>query len=146
MVVLIAAVVNGCTGIELGAVGLAVLSSGAGNAVRAGTEYTVGGTAYRTFTLSPEDLAAVTRQTLDRMELPIVDASAEGARLTLLAEGIDRAVRVTFTPVSPAVTRLGITVKQGFLRRDKATASEIVAQIQLSIAATQPAATQSAGR
>ena len=139
LVVSAAALVAGCTGIELGAVGLAVLSSGAGNAVRAGTEYTVGGTAYRTFTLSLEDLAAVTRQTLDRMELPIVQASAEGPRLTLRAEGIDRTVRVTFTPISPALTRLGITAKQDVLRRDKATASEIVTQIERSLAAPQSA-------
>jgi uncharacterized protein DUF3568 len=139
LVVLAAALVAGCTGIELGAVGLAVLSSGAGNAVRAGTEYTVGGTAYRTFTLSLEDLAAVTRQTLARMELPIVEASADGARLTLRAEGIDRTVRVTFTPISPALTRLGVTARQYVLRRDKATASEIVTQIERSLAATQSA-------
>jgi uncharacterized protein DUF3568 len=139
LVVLAAALVAGCTGIELGAVGLAVLSSGAGNAVRAGTEYTVGGTAYRTFTLSLEDLAAVTRQTLARMELPIVEASADGARLTLRAEGIDRTVRVTFTPISPALTRLGVTARQDVLRRDKATASEIVTQIERSLAATQSA-------
>lgn len=133
LVALVAAIASGCTGIELGALGVAVLSSGAGNAVRAGTEYTVGGTGYRTFTVSLEDLAEVTRRTLDRMELPIVEAKAEGVRLTLRAEGIDRTVRVTLTPLSPAVTRLGVTAKQDLIRRDKATASEIIAQIERSL-------------
>jgi hypothetical protein len=41
-------------------------------------------------------------------------------------------VRVTLTPISPSVTRLGITVKQGLVRRDRATASEIVSQIEQS--------------
>jgi len=114
----------------LPALGAAALSAGVGNAVRAGTEYTVTGTAYRTFTLSLEDLAKVVRHTLDRMELPVTGAAVKGARLTYVAEGIERTVRLTFTPISPSVTRLGITVKQGVIRRDRATASEIVTQIE----------------
>jgi hypothetical protein len=128
-----AALATGCTGIELPALGAAALSAGVGNAVRAGTEYTTTGTAYRTFTLSLEDLARVTRHTLERMELPITEAKAHDERLTLRAEGIDRTVRLTFTPISPSVTRLGISVKQGLVRRDRATASEIVTQIEQSV-------------
>jgi hypothetical protein len=124
----------GCTGIELPALGAAALSAGVGNSVKAGIEYTATGTAYRTFTLSLEDLAAVVRRTLDRMELPITEAAAHGERLTLTAEGIGRTVRLTFTPISPAVTRLGISVKAGIVRRDRATASELVTQIEQSAA------------
>ena len=128
----LAGLATGCTGIELPALGAAALSAGIGNAVRAGTEYTVTGTAYRTFTLSLEDLSAVVRRTLEHMELPITEAVAHDERLTLTAEGIERTVRLTFTPISPAVTRLGITVKQGIIRRDRATASEIITQIEQS--------------
>jgi hypothetical protein len=124
---------TGCTGIELPALGAAALSAGMGNAVRAGTEYTMTGTAYRTFSLSLEDLVGVTRRTLERMELPITEAEAHDERLTLRAEGIERTVRLTFTPISPTVTRLGISVKQGLVRRDRATASEIVTQIEQSV-------------
>jgi hypothetical protein len=131
----------GCTGIELPALGAAALSAGVGNAVRAGTEYTVTGTAYRTFTLSIEDLTAVVRGTLERMELPITEVTTHGEQLTLTAQGIHRTVRLTLTPISPAVTRLGITVKQGLVRRDRATASEIVTQIERS-----PVLLKSAGR
>lgn len=127
---LLTGLATGCTGIELPALGAAALSAGVGNAVRAGTEYTVGGTAYRTFTLSLEDLAAVVRGALERMDLPITEATAEDARLVFVAEGIDRTLRLTFTPISPSLTRLGITVKQGLVRRDRATASEIVAQVE----------------
>jgi hypothetical protein len=130
LLVAAAGLAAGCTGIELPALGAAALSAGVGNAVRAGTEYTVTGTAYRTFTLSLEDMAKVVRHTLDRMELPITAAAVKGAQLTYVAEGIERTVRLTFTPISPSVTRLGITVKQGVIRRDRATASEIVTQIE----------------
>ena len=130
----LAALATGCTGIELPALGAAALSAGVGNAVKAGTEYTVTGTAYRTFSMSLEDLTAVVRRTLDRMELPVTDATVHDTRLTLTAEGIDRTVRLTFTPISPAVTRLGVTVKQGIIRRDRATTSEIVTQVEQSAA------------
>ena len=123
---------TGCTGLELPALGATMLTTGMGNAVRAGTEYTMTGTAYRTFTLSLEDLARVTRGTLERMDLPVTEAKVRGAELILVAEGIDREVRVRFTPISPAVTRLGISVKQGLVRRDRATGSEIVTQIEQS--------------
>ena len=130
LVAALAGLATGCTGIELPALGAAALSTGMGSAVRAGTEYTLTGTAYRTFTLSLEDLAAVVRRTLERMELPLTDAAAHDAQLVLVAEGIDRTVRLTFTPISPSVTRLGISVKQGLVRRDRATASEIVTQVE----------------
>jgi hypothetical protein len=131
---LVVGLAAGCTGIELPALGAAALSAGVGNSVKAGIEYTATGTAYRTFSLSLEDLAGVVRRTLDRMELPITEAAAHGERLTLTAEGIGRTVRLTFTPISPAVTRLGISVKQGIVRRDRATASELVTQIEQSAA------------
>ena len=139
LLVLVALLTAGCAGIAVGALGAAVISSGAGSALRAGTEYTVGGTAYRTFTLSLEDLAAIVRRTLDRMDLPVVEARADGARLILRADGIDREVRLTFTPISPATTRLGVTVKQDLIRRDRATASEVVAQVEQSLTAAKSA-------
>jgi hypothetical protein len=147
---MVAGLAAGCTGIELPALGAAALSAGMGNAVRAGTEYTLTGTAYRTFTLSLEDLAAVTRRTLERMDLPITAAEARDERLVLTAEGIERTVRLTFTPISGSVTRLGIAVKQGLVRRDRATASEIVTQIEQTLlaarAAPPPAALKSTRR
>ena len=130
---LVAGLATGCTGIELPALGAAALSAGVGNAVRAGTEYTVTGTAYRTFTLSLEDLAAVVRRTMDRMDLPVTQAEVHGTQLKFTAEGIDRTVQLSLTPISGAVTRLGIAVKRGIILRDRATASEIVTQIEQTV-------------
>ena len=127
----VAAVATGCTGLELVPLGAAALSAGVGNAVKAGTEYTITGTAYRTFSLPLEDLSVVVRQTLEHMELPLTEAAAHDTRLTLVAEGIDRTVKLTFTPVSPSMTRLSVAVKTGVpIVRDRATASELIAQIE----------------
>jgi hypothetical protein len=129
----LAAVATGCTGIELVPLGAAALSAGVGNVVKAGTEYTLTGTAYRTFSVPLEDLALVTRRTRDRLVLPVAEAAVHDTRLTLIAEGIDRTVKLTFTPISASVTRLGVTVKRGPIVRDRATTSEIVAQIELAV-------------
>ena len=126
----LAAVATGCTGLELAPLGAAAISAGVGNAVKAGTEYTLIGTAYRTFSLPLEDLSGVVRRTLERMDLPVTEAAVHDTRLTLIAEGIDRRVKLTLTPVSPSMTRLGITVKSGLIVRDRATTSELVTQIE----------------
>ena len=126
----IATLATGCTGLELVPLGAAAISAGVGNAVKAGTEYTLTGTAYRTFNLPLEDLSAVVRRTLERMDLPVTEATVHETRLTLMAEGIGRTVRLTFTPVSTSMTRLGITVKTGPIVRDRATTSELVTQIE----------------
>ena len=133
LVVTLAGLATGCTGIELPALGAAALSAGMGNVVRSGTEYTMTGTAYRTFTLSLEDLAATVRRTLDRMDMPVTEGHADDIRLELTAEGINRTIHLTLTPISTSVTRLGIIVKQNAILRDRATASEIVTQIEQSL-------------
>ena len=138
-VALLASLATGCTGIELGALGAAAMSAGVGNAVKAGTEYTMTGTAYRTFSLPLEDLAGVVRQTLTRLDLPVTEASVEDEVLRFRAEGIERTVQLTFTPISTSVTRLGISVKQGMIRRDRATTSEIVSQIERTVLAAEQA-------
>ena len=130
---------TGCTGIELPALGAAALSAGLGNVVRTGTEYTLTGTAYRTFALSLEDLAAVVRRTLERMDMPITEASADDMRLKLTAEGINRTVHLTLTPITTSVTRLTVSVKQNFIIRDRATTSELITQIEQALVALKSA-------
>jgi len=139
LVVALAGLAAGCTGIELPALGAAALSAGVGNSVRAGIEYTVTGTAYRTFSLPLEDLASTVRHTLERLELPVTAAAAHGARLDITAEGIGRSVRMELMPISPGLTRLKVSVKQGLIRNDRATTSEIIGQIEREVDKIPPA-------
>ena len=124
---------GGCTGIELGAVGVAALSAGAGSVVKTGTEYTLTGAAYRTFTLPLQDLAVVLRSTLARMEFSVDEASVVDGDLVVVAGGIDCAVHLRLTAITPAVTRLRVSVRKGLILRDRATTSEIVTQVERSI-------------
>lgn len=133
LALLVAAVISlaagGCTGIEVSALGVAALSAGAGSVVRAGTEYTLTGTAYRTFGLSLDDLSTVVRSTLARLEFTVQDAVAADHELIIEAAGIERTVHLRFTPITPVVTRLKVVVRRDLIRRDRATASELLAQI-----------------
>jgi hypothetical protein len=133
VVALAGLVVGGCTGIELGAVGVAALSAGAGSVVKTGTEYTLTGIAYRTFSLPLDDLAAVLRSTLARMEFRVNEAAVVNGDLVVVAGGIDCAVHLRLTAITPAVTRLRVSVRKGLINLDRATTSEIVTQLERSI-------------
>jgi len=125
---------GGCTGIELSALAAAALSAGAGSAVKTGTEYTLTGVAYRTFSLSVEDLAAAVRTSLDRMQFTVAEAEADDYELLFVAEGIHRSLRLRFTPITPGVTRLRVSVKKGWIFLDRSTASEVLTQIDRTLA------------
>jgi hypothetical protein len=124
----------GCTGIELTALGVAALSAGAGGVVKAGTEYTLTGSAYRTFSVSLDELAAAVRTTLVRLQFTVDEAVADDHELSIEAAGIARTLQLRFTPITPALTRLKVVVRQDLIRRDRATASELLAQIDREVA------------
>jgi hypothetical protein len=54
--------------------------------------------------------------------------------LVVEAAGIERTVHLRFTPITPAVTRLKVVVRRDLIRRDRATASELLAQIDRDVA------------
>ena len=124
---------SGCTGIELGALGVAALSAGAGSVVKTGTEYTLTGIAYRTFSLPLEDVSAVLRSALARMEFRVDEAAVVNGDLVIVAGGIDCAVHLRLTAITPAVTRLRVSVRKGLISHDRATTSEIVTQLERSV-------------
>ena len=101
--------------------------------VKTGTEYTITGVAYRTFSLSVDDLASAVRTSLDRMQFT-VEAEADDYELLFVAEGIHRSLRLRFTPITPGVTRLRVAVKKGWIFLDRATASEVLTQIDRTLA------------
>ena len=43
------------------------------------------------------------------------------------------------TPISPGLTRLKVSVKQGLIRNDRATTSEIIGQIEREVDKIPPA-------
>jgi hypothetical protein len=130
LVLCAALLLSGCAALPLGAVGAAAISSGAGSAMRAGTEYTLGGTVYRTFTASPETVHATTLATLQRLGVRMNEEERdENGFVTLRGAAYDRSVTIGLEPVTPVMTRLRMVVRRG-ITKDRATAAEILAHIE----------------
>jgi hypothetical protein len=125
---------GGCTvGITGGAVGVAALSAGAGEVLRAGTEYTLTGRALRTFTASVDSLHEATRTALNHMAFTVEREEAMNPGRRIVASAIDRTIEIELQPLSPAATRVELSVSHGVLGRDRATASEIITQIEFAL-------------
>jgi hypothetical protein len=136
LLVLAALMLGGCTALGVTGGAVAAVALGAtGDVVRAGTEYRLGGVAYRTFTRPMDSLYEVTRGTLSRMAFTLEREEETPEGREIVARGIERTVEIRLQPISPGVTRLRLVVKQGFFRRDRATASEILTQIDLGLRA-----------
>jgi hypothetical protein len=129
---------SGCAAIGLtgAALGAGAFSAGAGAVVRAGTEITRGGVVYRTFSLPLAELRTAVGDTLARMELAVVhDEVDEDGDRRIVAWARKREVEIALQPVTRAVTRLRLVVTEGRFRRDRATATEIVAQTERTVGA-----------
>lgn len=118
----------GCAAVALPAVGAAVVASGAGTVVRVGTEYTLSGAAYRTFSQPLHVVRGATLQALDAadVEIAVNEPTEHGSRI--VARVLDRTVDVRLESLAPSLTRLRLSVRHGLIRRDRATASEIITQ------------------
>ena len=107
------------------------MSGGAGGLVKAGTEYTLAGAAYRTFSASVKDVYEAVHETFHRLEITLSEESFEGGEVTIRGVTIDRKFSVKLDPITPTLTRMKLTVSQHGIGRDRATAAEIIAQTEL---------------
>ena len=131
VVILAALTLSGCAAIPLGGAALGALSGGAGAAVNAGKEYAGNGVVYRTFAMPVRDLRLTVSDTLARMELAIVRDELDGPDQVIVAQARDREIKLELQPLTRTLTRMKVVVGAGMFRRDRATASEIVDQIEL---------------
>jgi hypothetical protein len=127
----------GCAAIGLtgAAMGAGAFSAGAREAVQAGREYTRTGVVYRTFTVPLAELRTMVGDTLARMEIAVLqDELDEDGDRRILAQARDREIALELQPITRTVTRLKLVVAESFFRKDRATASEIVAQTERTVA------------
>ena len=126
---------GGCAaiGLSVAALGAGAFSAGAGAAVQAGTEYTRSGAVFRTFSLPLADMRLALSDALERMELAVVTDEQDGEDRVIVARASDREIDLRLAPVTRTVTRLRLVVKEGFARKDQATATEIVTQTERSV-------------
>ncbi len=109
----------GCAGVALTAGGIAG---------SAGVNHTLSGIVYKTFTAPMKDLRTATLKTLNMMQITVTaDKKAEyGWRIDGTA--FERTIEIELERLTPAVTRMRVTVDKGSIFKDSATSTEIILQ------------------
>ena len=123
---------SGCAAVALIPLGASALSGGTA-AVRAGTEHTKSGTVYRTFSLPVAQLREAVSETFARMELAIIEDELDGLDRRITARARGRSLVLTLEPLTRTVTRARLTVSAGHFGKDRATASEIIVQLEHTV-------------
>ena len=134
VVPLAALLLQGCAALPLAALGGAVLESGAGAVVKTGTEYTMGGSAHRTFSVPINAVRAGVLQAFERTGVMVEPPKEPGDQDTIHGRLAHRSVRVQLTAFSESLTSMTLVVKQNFFLKDRATSSELLEQVEQAIA------------
>ena len=98
------------------------------------------GVTYRTFTAPAADVKHASLEALERMGIAFESFDRFDYGELIYARAENRAIEIEIEPISARATRMRIAAKNGGFLYDNATASEIVAQTERSLA------TASAGR
>ena len=115
------------------AVGLTVFGAGAGVAGGTGTSYTLDSVAYRTFTMSADDVRRAMLSALKRMDIKVQSDEAMPEGRHLVAQAGDRSIDIDLERLTSRTTRMRVSVRHGWIFRDRATAGEIIAQTEHSV-------------
>ena len=109
---------------------ISVLGAGAGTARR----YSIDGATSRTFTASAAEVKHASLEALERMGIAFESFDRFEYGELIFARAENRAIEIEIEPISPRATRMRIAAKNGSFFYDNATASEIVAQTERSLA------------
>ena len=109
---------------------ISVLGAGAGTALR----YSIDGATSRTFTASAAEVKHASLQALERIGIAFESFDRFEYGELIFARAENRAIEIEIEPISPRATRMRIAAKNGSFFYDNATASEIVAQTERSLA------------
>jgi carbon monoxide dehydrogenase subunit G len=138
---MLALTTSGCVAAALPAVGLAAMSDAAGSGAKAGVEYSFGGTAYRTFSAPLSQVRSAVLQSFRDLEIGITqDAPIVGGGAQITGEALHRKITVQLEPVTPALTRLKMSVRHGLVGKDRATSAELIDQTARALAEIRPIA------
>ena len=122
LAVFLALALSGCAAVALTAVGVGMAT---------GVSHTLGGIVYKSVAAPKPKVRRSTVAALGRMQIRIVEAKQDGSTEVIKARAADRDIEVEIEALTPNTTRLSVTaIKDGGLRRDAATATEIILQTE----------------
>ena len=123
----LAAVLPACAPVAVTAIGVGA---------SAGIQHTVSGIAYRTFSAPLPDVRAAVRGALDHMQIKVAGTYKIDKGVRFKARTSDREIEIDLEVLTPNVTRMTSTARNGLLM-DSATATEIIRQTLKALAAQQ---------
>jgi len=123
LIVALPTIVSGCAG-----AGVALLGVGAGVTAGTGVDYTLNGIAYKTYTEPASDVHVATRNALKRMSIPIASDTATKDGWDIVANAGDREIGIEIERLTPTTTRIRVVANREAIFKDRATATEIIAQ------------------
>ncbi len=111
---------SGCT---------AVAVTGAG----VGINYTITNVAYKTFNYPIRDVEKATRKALKRMDIKFIAESdtEEGRRIKAATAQLD--IIIDLERITSRATKIKVDAKKGPILKDKATAAEIIHQVERAL-------------
>ena len=109
----------GCAGAALTAGGIAGST---------GVNHTLSGIVYKTFTTPMKDLRTATLKTLNRMQIKVTADKKAKFGWRINGTAFERTIEIEFERLTPAVTRMSVTVDKGSIFKDSATSTEIILQ------------------
>jgi hypothetical protein len=125
---------HGCAALPLAAVGGSVLGAGTGAVVKTGTEYTIGGSVERTFTIPKNAVRFAVLQAFDRAGVNLSADNVSDDQEEFKGDLQHRKVRIRLTPFSESLTSVTLSVQRNFFLKDRATSSELLEQIEQVLA------------
>ena len=125
---------QGCAALPLAGVGASVVGAGAGEVVKVGTEYTTGGTVYRTVTIPMDDVREALIQTFNRTGIELTEYTQEDGEQHFIGQLRGRTVHVDLAALSEGLTSVKLLVKRNFFSKDRATTSELLEQVEQILA------------
>lgn len=101
----------------------------------AGLDHTLEGIAFKTFTEPLDEVQSAIIETLDRMEIALLDTDQTGDGWEFTAEASDRKIEIQLESLTPNTTRMRVVANEGdIFLKDSATASEIIVQTAETLA------------
>lgn len=121
-------ITSGCA-----ALGVTLFGVGAGVSGSTGVSYTLDSIAYKTFTTPDGALRAAALKTLKRMDMETKETKLTDAGQEIVAAAGDRTVEIEIDRLTSKTSRMRVNVKRGWFLRDRATATEIIAQTERTL-------------
>jgi hypothetical protein len=96
-----------------------------------GVSYTIDNIAYKTVNHPLQQVEKATEDALDRLDMHMLDSTGDGDERRIRAGTSDLKIDIELTRITARATRIKVDARSVVLLKDKATAAEIIHQIEV---------------